>query len=72
MSYDSTNHNFFSWRYSPVIIEGGNFLVDEDTPKETMLKHLCCYFLLFLGWLLVSLLYVRVYVPSSELAARIT
>ena len=26
--------------------------------RESLLKHMCCYFLLFLGWLLASLLHV--------------
>ena len=74
MNYDYTNYNLyrcrmyiFSWRYFPV------FPFDIlNLARDSLLKHLCCYFLLFLGRLLASLLCVRVCLTSSELVARIT
>ena len=59
-NYDNTNYNLykswmyiFSWGYSPVSLFDILYLA-----RESLLKHLHCYFLLFLGRLLASLLYV--------------
>ena len=50
-NYDNTNNNLykywtyiFSWRYSPVSLSDILYLA-----SDSLLKHLCCYFLLFLG-----------------------
>ena len=60
--YDNTNYNLhkcwmyiFSWGYSPVSLFDILYLA-----RDSLLKHLCCYFLLFLGQLLASLLCVCV------------
>ena len=75
-NYDYTNSNLyrcwmylFNWRFSPVGLFDILYLA-----RDSLLKHLWCYFLLFLGRLLASLLSVCVcvYVPSSELGAIIT
>ena len=59
-NYDNTNYNLykywtyiFSWRYSPVNLSDILYLA-----SDSLLKHLCCYFLLFLGRWLASLLCV--------------
>ena len=51
MNYDYTNYNLyrcqmyiFSWRYSPV-----SFFNILNLARDSFLKYLCCYFLLFLG-----------------------
>ena len=44
----------FSWGYSPVCLFDILYLA-----WDSLVKHLCCYFLLFLGQLLASLLCVR-------------
>ena len=59
-NYDYTNSNLyrcwmylFNWRFSPVGLFDILYLA-----RDSLLKHLCCYFLLFLGRLLASLLCV--------------
>ena len=59
-NYDYTNSNLyrcwmylFNWRFSPVGLFDILYLA-----RDSLLKHLCCYFLLFLGRLLASLLSV--------------
>ena len=61
-NYDYTNSNLyrcwmylFNWRFSPVGLFDILYLA-----RDSLLKHLCCYFLLFLGQLLASLLCVCV------------
>ena len=81
-NYGYTNYNLyrcwmyiFSWGYSPASLLDILYLA-----RDSLLKHLCSYFLLFLGQLLAPFLYVCMCVclcvcmcaPSSELAARIT
>ena len=59
MTYHYTNYHLhrcwmyiFSWRYSPV-----SRFDTLNLARDSLLKWLCCYFLLFLGRLLASLLY---------------
>ena len=51
----------FSWGYSLVSLFYILYLA-----RDSLLKHLCCYFLLFLGQLLASLLCVCVYKNSIK------
>ena len=61
-NYDNTNYNLykcwmyiFSWGYSLVSLFYILYLA-----RDSLLKHLCCYLLLFLGQLLATLLCVCV------------
>ena len=66
-NYDYTNSNLyrcwmylFNWRFSPVGLFDILYLA-----RDSLLKHLCCYFLLFLGRLLASLLCICVCVCTQ-------